>query len=123
MKGMKNVEGQVIPGTLLIGTLRSCTDFKDEITRMQIVAEKLGIIIMTTPKCHPEIAGEGVEYSLAFAKGFYRRFNINDKKTYQSFKASVIKAKSREQSPQILEESTALHDYVPLFGTTKTTTK
>ena len=35
--------------------------------------KKLGVEIDFSPKCHPELAGEGIEYSWGFAKRMYRR--------------------------------------------------
>ena len=43
-------------------------DFKEEITLLQYHAQKLGVVLDRSPKCHPEIAGEGIEYAWAFSK-------------------------------------------------------
>ena len=37
-------------------------DFTNEITLLQLHAQKLGVSIDHSPKCHPELAGEGIEY-------------------------------------------------------------
>mmetsp|Transcript_15909 Transcript_15909/g.45748 ORF Transcript_15909/g.45748 Transcript_15909/m.45748 type:complete len:162 (+) Transcript_15909:833-1318(+) len=49
-----------------------------------------------TPKCHPELAGEGIEYSWGAAKNYYRRLPLADKKGKDNFKRSVRSAMSRE---------------------------
>eukprot|EP00978_Attheya_sp_CCMP212_P041040 scaffold230583_cov65-Attheya_sp.AAC.1 len=51
--------------------LGSLTDFMEEKTLLQTVGEEIGkerginIIIDRSPKCHPEVAGEGIEYTWA----------------------------------------------------------
>jgi hypothetical protein len=44
---------------------------------------------MLTPKCHAELAGEGIEYLWGRAKGTYRSLSLNQKKGKDTFKASV----------------------------------
>ena len=39
--------------------------FVNEITLLQFHAQKLGVKVDCTPKCHPELAGEGIGYSWA----------------------------------------------------------
>jgi len=43
------------------------------------------IMVIRSPKCHPEIAGEGIEYDWAAAKTFYRRLKKEDKDTKRKF--------------------------------------
>ena len=45
-----------------------------------------------TPKCHPEIAGEGIEYDWGCAKGVYRRLPISEKRSKIKFRESVEKS-------------------------------
>ena len=54
-------------------TISSCDDFINETGQLAFIAEKLGVDIDFSPKCHPELAGEGIEYSWGFAKRMYRR--------------------------------------------------
>ena len=42
--------------------------FKTMLTRWYI----FHIIVEHTPKCHPKISGEGIEYSWGCAKNYYR---------------------------------------------------
>ena len=64
-------------------------DFMQEITLLQYHAGKMGVIIDRTPKCHPEIAGEGVEYAWALAKLKYRRASIARKRNKAKFRNLV----------------------------------
>ena len=41
--------------------LSSCTDFINETGQLAFIAAKLGVEIDFSPKCHPELAGEGIE--------------------------------------------------------------
>ena len=43
-------------------------DFQNEKTLLQLHGEKFGVTVDRTPKCHPEIAGEGIEYGWGLAK-------------------------------------------------------
>ena len=52
-------------------------DFKSEYTLLQYHGAKLGVVVERSPKCHPEIAGEGIEYGWALSKMAYRRSPIS----------------------------------------------
>ena len=65
-------------------------DFLHEDTLLQFHVKQMGINIDRTPKCHPEIAGEGIEYAWALAKLKYRRAPIKDKRTKQKFRNLVM---------------------------------
>ena len=43
-------------------------DFCNELTLLQYHARKLGALVDRSPKCHPELAGEGIEYLWGLAK-------------------------------------------------------
>jgi hypothetical protein len=66
-------------------------DFVEEETLLQYHGRQLGVIIDRTPKCHPEMAGEGIEYNWGCAKGFYHRLPITEKRTKNKFSESVKK--------------------------------
>jgi hypothetical protein len=58
--------------------LKRCEDFANETPQLESIAQKyLGAFIRLTPKCHPEIAGRGIEYAWGYAKLRFRR-GIND---------------------------------------------
>ena len=60
-------------------------DFTKEITLLQFHGKQMGVTVDRTPKCHPEIAGEGIEYAWGIAKLIYRRAPIACKKTKEKF--------------------------------------
>ena len=64
-------------------------DFANEKTLLQLHGEKLGVTVDRTPKCHPEIASEGIEYGWAFCKLRYRGSSIALKRTKDSFRDLV----------------------------------
>jgi hypothetical protein len=58
--------------------LKRCEDFANEVPQLEFIAHKyLGAFLRLTPKCHPEIAGRGIEYAWGYAKLRFRR-GIND---------------------------------------------
>jgi hypothetical protein len=69
-------------------------DFIEEETLLQYHGRQLGVTIDRTPKCHPEMAGEGIEYNWGCAKGYYRRLPI--KRTKNKFRESLKKCISRD---------------------------
>jgi hypothetical protein len=68
------------------------TDFIEEETLLQYHGRLLEVKVVRTPKCHPEIAGEGIEYDWGCGKGFYRRLPLSAKKTKIKFRESVKKS-------------------------------
>ena len=69
--------------------IASMPDFENEETRLQYVGRKLGIVVDRSPKYHPEVAGEGIEYSWGCAKGRYRYLPLQSKKGKAAFIAQV----------------------------------
>ena len=59
--------------------LSCCDDFKNELTLLQYTGleigrdKKINVNIDRSPKCHPEVAGEGIEYTWACSKMYLRR--------------------------------------------------
>ena len=95
LEGRKDEYGHLIPDTSLKVMMNSLIDFAEEETLLQYHGRLLGVVVDRTPKCHPEIAGEGIEYSWAAAKIFYRRLRIEDKRTKTRFLESVKKSTHR----------------------------
>ena len=58
------------------------------------MAARLGVTVRLTPKFHAELAGEGIEYSWAHAKGYYRRQSLARKQGRDSFKQLVKESTS-----------------------------
>ena len=65
---------------------------------LQHIGNELGINVDRTPKCHPEMAGEGIEYSWGCGKNHYRALPIADKKSKANFLANVRKCTSRDDA-------------------------
>ena len=42
-----------------------------------------------SPKCHPEVAGEGIEYAWAQAKSYIRRIPISRRRAVDEFKREL----------------------------------
>jgi hypothetical protein len=76
--------------------MANCPDFIEEESLLQFNGQKMGVIIDQTPKCHCELAGEGVEYSWACAKNEFRQKPIQQKKSKELFKNTVRECLSRE---------------------------
>jgi hypothetical protein len=88
--GRRNViTGKVDLQYSLRQILANCRDFKDEETALQHLGRQLGVTVLLTPKFHAELAGEGVEYSWAHAKAFYRRLPVSQKRGRDNFKQLV----------------------------------
>jgi hypothetical protein len=75
----KNEYNLIMPETSLKLLMTSCTDFKEEETMLQSIGAKMGILVNRSPKCHCEIAGEGLEYSWACMKNHYGRVLLDKK--------------------------------------------
>ena len=52
--------------------LGNCRDFKEENTMLEWVGAQIGLKVVLTPKCHPELTGEGIEYIWDMKKSNYR---------------------------------------------------
>jgi hypothetical protein len=92
----KDEHGRVILERSLKYLIRQCCDFEHEQTLLQHISSLLGVIVDRTPKCHCEMAGEGIEYSWGLGKNAYRRFPMADKKSKEKFRAGVQKCMSRD---------------------------
>jgi hypothetical protein len=46
-------------------------DFEAQETMLQIKAKEMGLFMDRTPKCHCELAGEGIEYAWGCAKNYF----------------------------------------------------
>jgi hypothetical protein len=58
-------------GTSLKYLMVNCTDFIEEETLLHSMGHQMDMTIDRMPKCHPELAGEGFEYSWACWKNKY----------------------------------------------------
>lgn len=96
MDGRKDQCGIHQPHTSLKYLLGSCRDFQEEESLLQTMGRKLGVTVDRTPKCHCELAGEGIEYSWGCAKNYFRCLPLREKKSKETFKSSVRKSISNK---------------------------
>jgi hypothetical protein len=92
--GKKDAFGKVIPEISLKHLISLLTGFIKEETLLQYHGRLLGVLkVVQTPKWHPEIAGEGIEYAWwGCGKGFYCCLPLpakKRKKTKNKFHESV----------------------------------
>ncbi|KAG7354913.1 hypothetical protein IV203_004269 [Nitzschia inconspicua] len=85
----KNADGTLNDEKSLRSIVGQCTDFQNELTHLQVMANELKVQVMFTPKFHAEMAGEGIEYSWGFAKGSYRRKPLQKKRKRSDFEDLV----------------------------------
>ena len=92
-KGLMKVKEEAIRTKLNL-----CKDFATEISQMQFIAKQLGVEVTMTPKAHPELAGQGIEYSWGYAKLMFRKNNTNgtSKEKAQRLESNVLDAISTE---------------------------
>jgi hypothetical protein len=65
------------------------SDLMSELTLLQYHVHKLGVRVNCTPKCHPKLAGEGIEYMWALAKLYYRHKPLGLEQSKDSFRKLV----------------------------------
>jgi hypothetical protein len=87
--GRKDINGKVNLQYSLRAIMLNCQDFKEEETALQHLGRQLGVMVLLMPKFHAELAGEGVEYSWAHAKAFYRQLPVSRKRGRENFKQLV----------------------------------
>ena len=97
LTGKKDAFGSVVDyGTSLRHLMGLCHDFINEEGMLLHIAKCLGVEVLLTPKCHAELAGEGVEYIWGGAKGKYRRLSLAQKSGKDNFKASLYHCLSED---------------------------
>jgi len=102
--GKNDAFGNLDPRTSLRHLMEQLSDFQDEETLLQYHGRTLGVKVDRTPKCHPEMAGEGIEYSWAAAKGFYRRLPLSEKRSKAKFRESVTRCLNMQDVLTILRQ-------------------
>ena len=96
VNGKKDAMGSTINEMSLKYLLGNCDDFINEESMLQYFGRLMGVTVDRTPKCHCEMAGEGIEYSWAASKNKYRRFPVSAKKGKEHFRNLVSQCLSRE---------------------------
>ena len=85
-----NITGTIDLQYSLRHIMAECTDFKHEDeSALQCLGSQLGMKVLLTPKFLAELAGEGIEYSWALAKAYYRRMPMSRKRGNENFKQLV----------------------------------
>jgi hypothetical protein len=67
-------------------------DFEEEDSLLQSMGRRVKVLINRTPKCHCELAGEGIEYSWGCAKNEYHRQPRQLKRRKEMFRDTVRKS-------------------------------
>ena len=70
--------------------LGNLPDFRDEKPALVHLVESSGHIVLLSPKCHPEVAGVGIEYSWGMSKMKFRH-EINDE-VPKNFHGNIVKS-------------------------------
>ena len=96
MQGKKDAFGTVQKETSLKYLMSNCQDFEEEETLLQSMGRSMGVMVDRTPKCHCELAGEGIKYSWGCSKNQYRRTPIAEKRGKEGFIKTVRKSLSRD---------------------------
>lgn len=98
-------------------------DFVNEKTLLQLHAEARSIqsgceiILIRSPKCHPEVAGEGIEYDWAAAKNKYRSTKLCRKKGAKNFTELVVECLGSISMKQRLAFSARARQYMVAYDT------
>ena len=96
----KDSMGQILPEEekyVLRNLMEKCSDFKYEPTAMEYLFTQLSCTnntamkLLTSPKYHCEIAGEGIEFSWGLVKKRYRNIQLEETYTKEKFKLCVQK--------------------------------
>ena len=117
--GRKNALGILMPETSLKQILANCSDFEEEETMLQSMGRNMGVLVDQTPKCHPELAGEGIEYSWGCAKNRYHQLPIAEKKRKEKFVGSMRLCLSNEVISQqrVVKFSKRAREYICAYHT------
>ena len=84
-EGKKDEWGGIKKCTSIKHLVENLPDFQEQETLLQYHGRKLGVEVERSPKCHCEIAGEGIEYDWGAAKLYYRRMPHARKKRKANF--------------------------------------
>ena len=82
--------------------ISACNDFFEEATLIQLRDQEIGkslglsLIMERTPKYHPEVSGEVIEYTWAQPNIYMRSVPINNRRSIEQFRNHVRLAISDE---------------------------
>lgn len=71
------LDGKKLPDPDLFADYKlfKCSDFAEEKSQLANLIESRGHILLLGVKCHPEMAGVGVEYVFGYSKKYFRKHN------------------------------------------------
>jgi hypothetical protein len=93
--------------------LMKCCDFKNEMSALETYLVDRGHLLLISPKCHPELAGCGIEYMFAKIKWTFRRHTNDTGATnlshnvYQAI-TKVNNVEDFREGPETTEECTLI---------------
>ena len=94
--GTRDEFGITKPETSLKQLMSRCLDFEEEESMLQSMVRKMGYEVDRTPKCHAEMAGDGIEYIWALIKNHFRRILLHKKRGKENFMKCVRECLSKE---------------------------
>ncbi len=89
VNGWKDEAGVLQHNTSLKFLLGYSIDFEEEELLLQSKGRLLGVKINRFPKCHCELAAEGIEYSWGCAKNFFCQQPLKEKREKENFRNTV----------------------------------
>ena len=99
------LQNLVQPNTSMAYLVSQLPDFKNEQTRLQHMALKLGCSVRCTPKAHhPELAGRGIEHHWGCSKFYFQRINDTDPKKLDANVREAIRSQGTD-APLNLERA------------------
>jgi len=96
VEGRQDAFGVVQKAFSLKHLMANCQDFEEEETLLQSMGREMGVLVDRSPKCHCELAGEGIEYTWGCMKNTYRRVALKRKRGKENFYKVVDECLSRE---------------------------
>ena len=87
--------------------MEKAPDFQNELTLLQHAGNEIGsknginVTVDRSPKCHPEVAGEGIEYTWAQSKMYIRNLPLSKRKTTDQFRKQLNLAMSKTEGARL----------------------
>ena len=94
-KFQKDSYGQIIEGKNISVMLGRCNYFTEEYTLLQTHCKAIGVKCDRSPKFHPEVAGEGIEYSWENSKMVLQRIPPKNRNSVADFRLQVKRVLSK----------------------------
>ena len=91
-KGKLNEDGTYDSNLCYRKLCNDLPDFKNEVSLLVYNAGRMGVTVDSSPKYHPEIAGEGIEYCWGCSKQWYRAQPLKMKRNKEKFYLLVQQA-------------------------------